>query len=52
MDRNIAEIQEHDLRSVWQNEERDFTRWLREHIELLAVISDWDSKWCFALPEL
>lgn len=36
MDGNIAEIQEHDLRSVWQNEERDFTRWLVENIELLG----------------
>ena len=36
MDRNISEIQEHDLRSVWQNEERDFTRWLTENIELLG----------------
>ena len=25
MDRSIAEIQEHELRSIWQNEERDFT---------------------------
>jgi hypothetical protein len=36
MDRDISEIQEHDLRSVWQNEERDFTRWLTENIELLG----------------
>lgn len=37
MNRGIAEIREHDLRSVWQNEERDFTRWLTENIELLGA---------------
>lgn len=36
MDRNIATIQEHELRSVWEHEERDFTRWLTENIELLG----------------
>jgi len=36
MDRNISRIQEHGLRSVWENEERDFTRWLTENIDLLA----------------
>ena len=36
MNRGIAEIREHDLRSVWQNEERDFTRWLAENIDLLG----------------
>ncbi len=37
MDRSIAEIEEHELRSVWENEERDFTRWLTEHIDLLSA---------------
>lgn len=36
MDRSIAEIEEHELRSVWENEERDFTRWLTENIDLLS----------------
>lgn len=36
MDQNITKIQEHDLRSVWEHEERDFTRWLTENIELLG----------------
>lgn len=36
MDQDIAEIREHELRSVWENEERDFTRWLTENIELLG----------------
>lgn len=34
---DIAEIQEHDLRSVWEHEERDFTRWLTENIDLLGA---------------
>lgn len=37
MDYPIAEIDEHDLRSVWENEERDFTRWLTENIEMLGA---------------
>lgn len=37
MDRHIAEIEEHTLRSVWEHEERDFTRWLTEHIDLLGA---------------
>jgi hypothetical protein len=36
MERSIAEIEEHELRSVWENEERDFTRWLTENIDLLS----------------
>lgn len=36
MGQDIAEIQEHELRSVWENEERDFTRWLTKNIELLG----------------
>ena len=36
MDRNVSRIHEHDLRSVWENEERDFTKWLTENIDLLA----------------
>lgn len=32
----IARIEEHELRTVWANEERDFTRWLAENIELLG----------------
>ncbi len=37
MDRSIAAIEEHELRSVWQHEERDFTRWLTENIDLLSA---------------
>jgi len=37
MDRRIAEIEEHELRSVWENEERDFTQWLTENIDLLGA---------------
>lgn len=37
MDQPIAQIDEHELRSVWENEERDFTRWLTENIELLGA---------------
>ena len=36
MDRDIAEIQEHELRSVWEHEERDFTQWLTKNIQLLG----------------
>jgi hypothetical protein len=36
MDRSVAKIEEHELRSVWKNEERDFTRWLTENIDLLG----------------
>ncbi|GGI97146.1 hypothetical protein GCM10008995_03890 [Halobellus salinus] len=36
MDWNVSRIREHNLRSVWENEERDFTRWLTENIGLLA----------------
>jgi len=37
MNRDIAEIHEHELRSIWENEERDFTRWLTENIDLLGA---------------
>lgn len=37
MGERIGEIAEHELRSVWENEERDFTQWLTEHIELLGA---------------
>ena len=36
MDHNVSRIHEHDLRSVWENEARDFTQWLTENIDLLA----------------
>lgn len=36
MEPNFSQIQEHELRSVWQHEERDFTRWLTDNIELLG----------------
>ena len=36
MDWNVSRIREHNLRSVWENEERDFTRWLTENIDLLG----------------
>lgn len=36
MDEHIARIEEHELRTVWEHEERDFTRWLAENIELLG----------------
>ncbi|AGN02281.1 hypothetical protein L593_11690 [Salinarchaeum sp. Harcht-Bsk1] len=37
MDEHIARIQEHQLRTVWENEERGFTRWLGDNIELLGA---------------
>lgn len=37
MDDQIARVREHDLRTVWEHEERDFTRWLAENIELLGA---------------
>lgn len=36
MDRDVARIREHELRSVWEHEERDFTQWLTENIDLLG----------------
>ncbi len=36
MDSQIGRVQEHDLRTVWANEERDFTRWLSANVELLG----------------
>lgn len=36
MERDIAKIQEHELRSIWEHEERDFTRWLTDNIQLLG----------------
>ncbi|AXR79919.1 DUF4268 domain-containing protein [Natrarchaeobaculum sulfurireducens] len=36
MEDRIAQIQEHDLRTVWKNEERDFTQWLAKNVELLG----------------
>ncbi|MDZ7730609.1 MAG: hypothetical protein U5K37_06355 [Natrialbaceae archaeon] len=36
MDRDVAKIEDHELRSIWKHEERDFTRWLTENIELLG----------------
>ena len=36
MEYPITEIDEHELRSVWENEERDFTQWLTENIEMLG----------------
>lgn len=36
MDRDIGKIKEHALRSVWEHEERDFTKWLTENIERLG----------------
>ena len=36
MERDIGDIEEHELRSVWAHEERDFTRWLAENIERLG----------------
>lgn len=37
MDEEIAQVEEHELRSVWPHEEHDFTRWLMEHLHLLAA---------------
>jgi len=37
MNESVAEIVEHELRSIWENEERDFTRWLTENIDLLGA---------------
>jgi hypothetical protein len=36
MDWNVSQIREHNIRSVWENEEWKFTRWLTENIDLLA----------------
>ncbi len=36
MENRIEPVREHGLRTVWENEERDFTRWLSENVELLA----------------
>jgi len=36
MDKHVARIQEHNLRTVWEHEEHDFTRWLAKNIELLG----------------
>lgn len=36
MDERVAQIQEHDLQTVWEHEEHDFTRWLAKNIELLG----------------
>ncbi|MFC4987152.1 DUF4268 domain-containing protein [Saliphagus infecundisoli] len=36
MERYVAQIQDHNLRTVWENEERGFTRWLAENIDLLG----------------
>lgn len=36
MDEDIAQVQEHDLRTVWANEEYDFTQWLAKNIGLLG----------------
>jgi hypothetical protein len=32
----LGELKRVDIRSVWEHEARDFTPWLRDHIELLA----------------
>jgi hypothetical protein len=37
MGEQIGEIEEHELRTVWENEERDFTQWLTTNIELLGA---------------
>lgn len=37
MDSNISKIHEHSLRSVWQHEEHDFTKWLKKNIDLLGA---------------
>ena len=37
MDPNVSEIHEHTLRSVWPHEEHDFTKWLKNHIDLLGA---------------
>lgn len=36
MEKHVVQIQDHKLRTVWEHEESDFTRWLAENIELLA----------------
>lgn len=37
MDTESTGIREHDLRSIWPHEERDFTVWLLNNIELLTA---------------
>ncbi|WP_336361539.1 DUF4268 domain-containing protein [Haladaptatus sp. ZSTT2] len=37
MTEDIARIEEHELRSVWPHEERDFTKWLTSNIDVLAA---------------
>lgn len=36
MNWNVSRIREHNLHSVWENEEWDFTRWLTDNIDLLV----------------
>jgi hypothetical protein len=36
MDKKIDTIEEHELRSIWEHEAHDFTRWLTQNIELLG----------------
>lgn len=36
MSQDVGTIKEHELETVWEHEERDFTRWLAKNIELLG----------------
>lgn len=36
MNEDVADVEEHELRSVWPHEEQDFTVWLTNNIELLT----------------
>jgi hypothetical protein len=36
MDSQLGKIQKVDIRTIWSNEERDFTPWLKDNVQLLS----------------